>query len=103
MKGIKTLFVPVEDRPQVRSWNTVEEIVQSFGTQMIATYSTQITGIGIIAGDQDQPGTINHFGIKGDFVVLGVIGEFGPDTTIRSLEDHEIFGIKLSIEMGETE
>lgn len=98
MTKIKTLFVPVDDRPQVRSWETPDQIALSFGTKMITVFTTHVEGIGIIAGDQEQPGTINHLGIKGDFVVLGITGEFGPVATIRSLEDHEIFGIKFAIE-----
>jgi hypothetical protein len=100
--GIKTLYVPVDDRPQVKIWDDIDHILSSFGGEMITTYSTQIKGIGIIAGDQDDPGqTINHLGIRGGFVILGIEGEFGPVATIRSLEDHEIFGMKMGIEVGE--
>lgn len=99
---IKTLYVPVDGSAHKKEYDDIDVILHSFG-EMITTFDSGIEGIGIIAGDQDDPGlTINHLGIRGDFLLIGMkrLHSGMQMHEFKSLEDHEIFGLKMGLEQS---
>lgn len=101
---IQTLFVAVDEKPVAKTFNGIDDLINYFESESITTFDTGIPGVGMVAGDQDDPDLPeNVLGINGDFLLVGM-DQTGPMSKIRSLENHEIFGLKIglaqSIEKG---